>query len=208
MESVDRLTELFRRFPGIGPRQAKRFVYFLLTEKPAYSEELAKSITSLKDSVRECPECHRFFSSKADSKDGKCSICKSSGRDHTLLLVVEKDADLEAMEKSKSYNGLYFVLGGTSPLMEEKKEGGNGGRIRTKELADRVSTEKDLSEVILAFSITTEGEHTAENIESLLRPVSIKNKFKITVLGRGLSTGSELEYSDSDTLKSALKNRV
>ena len=208
MEAVDRLAELFRRFPGIGPRQAKRFVYFLLTEKPAYSEELAKSITSLKDSVRECPECHRFFASKPDEKNTKCSVCKSSGRDRSLLLVVEKDADLEAMEKSKSYNGLYFVLVGTSPLMEEKEEGSNGGRIRTKELLDRVSDEKGLSEVILAFSVTTEGEHTAENIESLLRPVATKNKFKITVLGRGLSTGSELEYSDSDTLKSALKNRV
>ena len=200
---VEKLTELFRRFPGIGPRQAKRFVYFLLGERPAYLKELTDGIVELKKSVRECPECHRFFNSTSAAL---CTICKSEQRDRSTLLLVEKDVDLDAMEKSGVYNGVYFVLGGTVPLLEDKRS----SAVRLTELSKRIADlqKTGLSEVILAFSVTTEGEYTIERVTEIIRPLAEQKPFKITLLGRGLSTGSEVEYADSDTLKSALEHRT
>jgi len=117
-------------------------------------------------------------------------------------MVVAKDTDLEAMEKSKTYEGKYFVLGGTIALIEKK----NGDVLRIKELISRVEKEVKagtVKEVILALSANPDGEHTADELRTLLTPYNVA----ISTLGRGLSTGSELEYADAKTLKNALKNR-
>lgn len=205
MSTFDKLAELFRAFPGIGPRQAKRFVYFLLSRDKEYLEELNALITNLKEHIVQCKECFRFFQRR--NGEALCPICADPNRDTGELMVVAKDTDLEAMEKSNTYHGKYFVLGGTITLVERK----NGDKLRLKELTARAARAitpakagvQSLKEIILALSANPDGEHTADELKTLLTPLSVK----ISTLGRGLSTGSELEYADKETLKSALKNR-
>jgi recombination protein RecR len=201
MDSFNKLTDLFRQFPGIGPRQAKRFVYFLLSRDRTYLEELNDLIANLKEAILQCKECFRFFQKRNGAT--LCPICADPNRDTGELMVVAKDTDLEAMEKSGTYSGKYFVLGGTMALIERK----NGDKLRFKELQARVTKDAKattLKEVILALSANPDGEHTTDELKTLLKPSGLK----ITTLGRGLSTGSELEYADKETLKSALKNRA
>ena len=121
-------------------------------------------------------------------------------------MVVEKDIDLNNIESANSYNGLYYVLGGLVPPIGAKLP----EEVRMKELFEKVkqmTMSKNLKEIILAFSATKEGENTEQYIKSILEPIVQKYPFKISLLGRGLSTGTELEYADRDTLKNALRRR-
>jgi recombination protein RecR len=204
MNSIQRLTEYFSEFPGIGPRQARRFVYYLLTRNQQSLSELTELIQGLKKDIRVCQSCFRFFQ---DSHPGAlCAICTNEHRDHTVRMIVSRDTDLENVEKTKSFNGLYFVLGGSVPILEKTPE----QRVRSKELLkiiEKDARQAGLQEVILAMNATPEGENTGEYLESLLRPLTSELSLKISHLGKGISTGTELEYSDADTLKNALKNR-
>jgi len=210
MDAIEKLTEIFKEFPGIGDRQAKRFVYFLMSRTPAYSENLSSLITDLKKEVAQCKECFRFFilNSKA-APEGKqvCDICGNANTDPSILMVVEKDSDLESVKKSRVYNGKYFILGGLVPIVEKNTK----SRIRIEELKQKISkgenNKKGLQEIILAFSLSPQGDHTDSYVREQLKDVAEKSKIKISSLGKGLSTGTELEYSDNDTLKNALKNR-
>ena len=194
--NIDRLIESFLKFPGIGPRQAKRFVYFLAGESKEYVDNLAKLISEIKSGMKQCGSCFRYFESKNIETD-LCSICAGSSRDSSLIMLVEKDVDLENIERTGNFRGKYFVLGGLLSLA------GNGTpEVRLKQLFDKVQKEKP-AEIILATSATIEGENTNLYIERILEPL----KVKISRLGRGLSTGAELEYSDSETIENALKNR-
>src|SRR3989344_4542877 len=127
MDSFNKLSDLFRQFPGIGPRQAKRFVFFLLSRDKEYLEELNTLVANLKDHIVQCKECFRFFQKKNGST--LCPICADPNRDTGELMVVAKDTDLEALEKSNTYFGKYFVLGGTIALVEKK----NGEKLRLAE---------------------------------------------------------------------------
>jgi recombination protein RecR len=204
MTSIEKLTEIFSKFPGIGPRQSKRFVYFLLTRNRSFLEDLSSNLLSLKKNIRVCEFCYRFYQSQ--SNDSKfCNICGDNNRDNHILMVVEKDADLETIESTGVYNGKYFILGGTVPILEENPE----NKVRSKELLnliEREVKESDLNEIILATSANPEGDSTHSYLISLLKPL-IENGINISTLGRGLSTGTELEYSDKDTIKNALENR-
>ena len=194
--NIDRLIESFLKFPGIGPRQAKRFVYFLAGESKEYADNLAKLISEVKSGMKQCGSCFRYFESKSVEAD-LCPICAGSGRDSSLIMLVEKDVDLENIERTGNFRGKYFVLGGLLSLA------GNGTpEVRLKQLFEKVQKEKP-AEIILATSATIEGENTNLYIERILEPL----KVKISRLGRGLSTGAELEYSDSETIENALKNR-
>jgi len=204
MSAFDSLSELFRQFPGIGPRQAKRFVYFLLSQEPTFVAKLAELASALKDEIRQCKECFRYFQRRNGA--ALCPICADQNRTGSVLMVVAKDTDLESLEKSGVYDGRYFVLGGTIPLLEAK----SADRIRTKELMARIGAgaqSGELKEVILALSANTEGEFTADELRKILSPLIEGKNIRISTLGRGLSTGSELEYADKETLKSALQNR-
>lgn len=204
MNPLDTLTQYFRDFPGIGERQAKRFAYYLLTKDATFLENFAESITTLKEGITECGLCHRFFAHTINQIDSTCDICKDPKADNTQIIVVEKDADLEMIRRSKTYNGLYFVLGGVVPVLEKNPE----QRVRIRQLMQRIeSLAGTVNEIIIAMSLTPVGEHTDEYIRIALKPVTEKNNIKISSLGRGLSTGLELEYSDTATLKSALGNR-
>jgi recombination protein RecR len=196
MDRVDELSRAFERFPGIGPRQARRFVYYLLAKPANDRSRLADLISRIGDDVRQCAECLRFWSGAG----ALCPYCADPARDDTQLMLVEKDQDLLAIERSGSYRGRYFVLGGVLTLSGK-------GAIRERELIERVErrAKEGLQELILALSATSEGEHTSDHIRRLLEP--LRSHLRFSTLGRGLSTGSELEYADTPTLSGALQNR-
>lgn len=201
MNRITKLAEYFSQFPGIGPRQSKRFVYFLLTQPSSFHGELAKLVKDLGSVVSECTLCHRFFT--VDGVDvSVCDICSSQSRKKDTLLIVEKDVDLDNIERSQIYKGHYFVLGGIVPILDKNPE----KRVRTKELSKRLD-EGGFKEIILAISATPDGDNTGKFIREFIENLKSKSSYKISELGRGLSTGSELEYSDMDTIKNALENR-
>jgi recombination protein RecR len=211
MSPIDKLTEYFMDFPGIGPRQAKRFAYYLLTRDQHTLDDIGEQIRELKQHIKICKKCFRFFVKNVQS-DTVCSICSNIDRNTENLLIVPRDNDLEVIEKSKSFDGLYFVLGGTVPILEKNPE----SRIRIKDLKKRIEEEiknqkakpeHSLKEIILATNYNPEGENTMEYIEEELKPLIGETSIKITHLGRGFSTGTEIEYSDTATIQNALKNR-
>lgn len=201
MNIIDELTELFKEFPGIGPRQARRFVYYLLRKNGDYINKIVTLIPELRKKTKTCNECFRFFSSPSS----KCSICENKNRNSKILMVVARDSDLENIEKTDTFNGYYFVLGGLLPVLEKDSK----KHIRLNELLKLISQKKDLGEIILAFPVNPEGDNTAQflkkEIEQQIR--NPKSEIRISTLGRGLSTGLELEYSDKETIKNALQNR-
>ena len=202
MDTLHELTEIFRSFPGIGPRQAKRFVHHLL-QRGEDAEKLSALAARLRKSVMRCELCRRFFNKESAFK--KCRVCRDEGRDKAALLVVARDIDLEAVEKSGSFRGYYFVLGGTIPILDKQPE----KRVALAALLARAekAAKEGLKEIVLALSANPEGEHTAETAARILAPLAKEYNIKISALGRGLSTGTELEYADAETLKSAFKNR-
>jgi recombination protein RecR len=204
MNSLDKLVTYFENFPGIGARQARRFAFHILTLPKVEVDELSTLISSIQNNVTECASCRRFFSKNADSSD-ICEICADYNRDHSKLLVVERDTDIRSIERSGVYDGLYFVLGGTVPLLEsrENKKLRGGGLKRVIE----ARMDAGLTEVILGFSINPDGENTGRFVEAIIREIPDSERIKVSHLGRGLSTGSELEYADPETLKNALQNR-
>jgi recombination protein RecR len=197
MDKIDELAQALARFPGIGPRQGKRFVFYLLAAPASERTKLAELIVSLGKDVRQCPDCLRFYNG---SLAAICNYCSDKTRDDTQLMLIEKDQDLAAVERAGTYKGRYFVLGGVLTLTGK-------GAIREKELVKIIEKrlKNNLKEIVLALSATSEGEHTADRVRELLMPY--RDHVKTSVLGRGLATGSELEYSDAETLRAALTNR-
>ncbi len=199
MNSIDKLSELFSKFPGIGPRQAKRFVYFLLAKNDHYSGDLVRAIENLKKEIVQCSSCLRFFA-KNGYETKICNLCSDETREHSMLMILARDVDLEMVEKSGSYHGQYLVLGGVVPILEKEPE----KRIRMKELDARLNGDKELKEVILAMNANLDGENTAEFIKQRFADSGLT----FSILGRGLSTGAELEYADPETLKNAFLHRT
>jgi recombination protein RecR len=196
MDHIEELAHALSRLPGIGPRQAKRFVFFLLSAPAQDRTKLAELISTLGKDVHQCTECMRFY----NGSSGACNYCSDKQRDDSELMLVEKDQDLAAVERAGTYKGRYFVLGGVLTLTGK-------GSIREKELVKAVEKhlKSGLKEIVLALSATSEGEHTADRVRELLLPY--RDAVKTSALGRGLATGSELEYSDAETLRAALSNR-
>ncbi len=207
MNATDRLAELFMRFPGIGPKQAKRFVYYLLREHSHFKEQLIKALEELKFTGKQCDMCFRFFGDKnAASTKTKCGICEDETRERKTLMLLEKELDMDAIEKTDSYNGLYFILGGLVPPLTEKPS----EIIRIRELTARIHEglkNEALEEIIFAFPVTDYGDVTTEYIEKTIKQIVGIEKVKLTHLARGLSSGLELEYVDRNTFENALERR-
>jgi recombination protein RecR len=201
MDSLRRLEELFAHFPGIGPRQARRFVYYLLSKSPSFISEFTSLVEEVRKASSTCNSCHRLFMGK--SALSLCTICSDQKRTQTTLMIVARDSDFETVEKSGAYQGLYFILGGTVPLMDTEPE----KRIRLQALLERISSSPALSEIILSFNTTPDGEHTATIVKNAIQELTLTKPITVSILGRGLSTGAELEYVDGETIRSALRNR-
>lgn len=205
MSSLDSLAHIFTQFPGIGQRQARRFAYFLRSRDPRFIEKLISELKELHASVAICPSCFRLFGKQGTQS--QCSHCSDTNRDITQLMVVQRDADLDAIEKTGIYKGYYFVLGGGVPVLEKNPH----ERIRLKDflavIEHRLPT--GLQEIIFALNANPEGENTEDIVRNELKSILEKaaNSITLSRLGRGISTGTELEYVDSSTLQSALSNR-
>jgi len=189
--------KLLQKLPGVGPRQAARFILALLDKDQSELKELGQAIANLKTDIRFCRECFNI------SENSHCNICSDPKRDSTKLLVVEKVTDLDSVEKTGLYKGLYHVLGGSiNPL-----DGATSETLRFKELERRLASmnnEHKSIELIIATNPSTSGETTALYIKDLFKN---KSGLTITRLGRGLASGSNLEYADEITLKHALDYR-
>lgn len=204
MSNLDKLIEHFEEFPGVGARQARRFAFHILTLAPEKINDIANLILNLQSTVAECVSCHRFFSRNGGSAI-ECSICSDHNRDRSKLMIVERDSDIVAIERSNVYDGLYFVLGGTIPLLNSKETKSLRSGALKSVVEMRIAQE--LSEIILAFAVNPDGENTSRYVESFLKEYITAHSIKVSQLGRGLSTGSELEYADPETIKNALLNR-
>lgn len=196
-QELERLAQLFLKFPGIGRRQATRFAYFILTQSESYVATLARTLIEARGQAHTCTKCLRVY----EGRPGMCEICSNPKRDQHTLVVVEKSQDIDSFAKT-DYNGLFFVLGGLIPIIQKSILAGTNAQL----LIERAQKEAlDLTEIILAFPLTPNGEHTDSAVRDMLRPVSIT--FSVTSLGRGLSTGAELEYADAESLNASLKKR-
>lgn len=204
---VQQLIDLLSKLPGIGPRAAARFAFFLLKEENELADALAGALKDVKTKVHPCAQCYRLIEVSPNGSSKLCDYCRDSRRDPTLVTVVEKESDMLNLEKTGVYSGLYHVLGGViSPLDSESPK-----KLHLRELHDRVKNlleQRGICEVVLGTNPTTEGDTTALYLERILSPLKNRyEKFKLSRLARGLSLGSELEYADEITLRNALMNR-
>ncbi|MGB0925232.1 MAG: toprim domain-containing protein [Minisyncoccia bacterium] len=200
MNSIDKLAELFEKFPGIGKRQARRFVYFLLHKDTGYIQQLLNEIAAVKQDINQCQECYRFYPRDAESI---CPICRNN-TETKQIMIVEKDADLENIHKTNLYEGKYFVLGGFIASHEKKRSYARVDQLLAR--TERDTQNKQLNELIFGLSVSPEAEHTRLRLYAMIHEKYPDLVF--STLGRGLSTGTELEYSDTETLKYALNSRI
>ncbi len=194
--SIQRLIDLLSKLPTVGPRTASRFVFYLLKKPQKEIKELSEALLNLNKNIKQCSLCFKFFEPQKDEEI--CEICSNPSRNKKQLCIIEKEADLLAIEKINQYKGLYFILGGTISVLKR-----NTKRIKDKELKKRIKNDSKIKEIIIATNPTTEGQATALYLEKILKPF---NK-KITQLAKGLPVGGELEYADNETLSSAFKGR-
>jgi len=192
--SIQNLINLLSRLPGLGQRSAARLAIWLLNQPAEDLNNLAIAISNLKTQTNVCQTCFNLVS----NGDQFCSICADKGRDHSTICIIEDALDIIPIEKTKCYRGVYHILGGTlAPL-----DGIGPDKLRIRELLVKIKNNPP-KEIILALDSTTEGDTTILYLERTLKPFNLK----ITRLGRGLSTGSDLEYADEATLSNAFAGR-
>ena len=192
-DAVEIIAEQFRRLPGIGIKSARRLAYFML-ERP--QEDVDTFLNTIKEA--RAHSCYCSICGNLSTSD-PCPICSDDSRDQHTLCVVEQPPDVQAMEKSQEYHGLYHVLhGALSPL-----DGIGPEQLRIKELLHRLESSQ-VKEVIIATDPDTEGEATAYYLSRLIKPSGIK----VTRIARGLPAGGDIGYADSITLAGAVQNRT
>ncbi len=199
-EEYNKLYEYFKNFPGIGKRQAERFVFHILSKDPHWVESFINEIRKAKENVHECVDCCRIFRNKYGEKFNQCELCRSQVRDRNILAVVEKNIDAEVFLKKASWTGLMFVLGGQFQVIEKK----NPPKVNLEKLLQfikklSIQTPGGLYEIILCTSLNPDGVFTASVLKQKINQFLEENKIpsiKITTFGRGSSTGTELEYAD------------
>jgi len=190
---MTRVVKELSRLPGIGEKTASRLAFNLLNRPRDQVIALAESLLEMKERVGLCSDCFGL------SDNPRCQVCEDPARDREVICVVEGPADLMAIERARSFNGVYHVLhGAVSPL-----DGIGPEDVKINELVARVTPPAQVREVIIATNATVEGEATALYIARALKPLGVK----ATRLARGLPAGGDLEYSDSATLQSALSGR-
>ena len=189
---MSRLVQELNRLPGIGPKSAQRLAYYIIRLPDDDAHALADAVTSVKQNIVFCEECQNLTDASP------CQVCSDPHRDRTTICVVEDPLDVLAMERTRSYRGLYHVLHGViSPI-----NGIGPDQLKLKELFNRL-TRDDVAEMVVATNPTLEGEATAMYI----RRHQSQGNIKITHLARGLPVGGSLEYTDETTLTRAFQGR-
>jgi recombination protein RecR len=192
MDSFSKLIYVLSKLPGIGEKSATRLAYYILMQDEHFATELSTAIIDAKQKIGQCRLCLNF------SDEPVCRVCSDSSRDHDLICVVERPADVTAFEQSGSFNGVYHVLHGVlSPL-----DGIGPEKLRIRELFARAH--KSIREIILAMNPSVEGDATALYLSRILKPMGIK----VTRLAHGLPVGAMIEYTDRQTLGRALQYRT
>ncbi|MHB0995413.1 MAG: recombination mediator RecR [Elusimicrobiales bacterium] len=195
MKALEKIISVFRKFPGVGPKQAERFALYVVRASDPEIESLVESLREVKASVRYCRECFNY------AEGDLCPVCADEHRDRSLICVVERPQDLAAIEKAKSFSGVYHVLhGAVSPAAGVAPE-----HIKLKELLDRVkAADGAVKEVVIATNPDADGEATAMYLIRLLKPYV----GGITRIAYGVPLGGDIDYMDEVTLGYALKGRV
>ena len=190
--SLEGLIEALRCLPGVGPKSAQRMAYYLLQHDRTGARRLGEALDTALQAVLHCQRCNTFTESEV------CDRCASPKRDASQLCIVETPVDMNMMEQSHAYNGLYYVLmGRISPL-----DGVGPRELKLDRLLARAS-DGVVREVILATNYTNEGEATAHYLSELLKSRGVE----VSRIARGVPVGGELEYVDSGTLAQAMRER-
>ena len=196
-EPVTKLIDEFKRLPGVGHKSAQRLAFHVLRMPQADVERFVAAMEEVKRKIVSCTVCNNL------TDVDPCRFCSSTSRDRSMICVVEEPYNLVAVEKTRSYNGLYHVLHGSlSPIRGLGPED-----LRLQNLLPRLRPENndgvEVREVILATNPNTEGEATASYISRLLKPLGVR----VTRIAMGMPVGSDLEYVDEVTMDKALANR-
>ena len=192
LTEIEELIKVISKFPGLGPKSAKRIILSLINNK---DEIMKPTITALVNAFKNISRCS--FCGSLKSKDSGCNNCENISKKYSKICVVESIADQWSIENTKIFNGYFHILGGTISSVGNKKE-----ELLINSLVERVNKEK-IDEVILATSATVEGQTTAYYIQDSLKNTNTK----ITILAQGLPVGGEIESLDDGTLYSAFKFR-
>ena len=189
---IQELIDELGRLPGVGPKSAQRIAFYLLQADDDQAKRLAEVLTEVKERVRFCEQCGNVAEAEL------CNICRDPRRSKASICVVEESKDVQAIERTREFKGLYHVLGGAiSPI-----EGIGPDNLRIKELVSRLS-DPEIKEVIIATDPNLEGEATATYLTRMLSPMGIT----ISRLASGLPVGGDLEYADEITLGRAFEGR-
>ena len=192
--ALQKAIEALGVLPGVGPRSAERYAYYLLKSDPSKALQIADTLSDLQTSIKYCPKTFAFI----DSSEEISSLYSDPERDKTVVAVVEDPFDIVALERTAQFQGTYHVLGGLiSPIDNVGPE-----KLHLKELVRRIDEDK-VKEIILATNGSVEGESTALYIAQAIGD----RKVKLTRLARGLPIGLDLEYADQITLSRALEGR-
>jgi len=193
VNTLDALIKQLSRLPGIGPKSASRLAYYLLKTDRNFTDTLSKLIKQVKDTIKNCSVCGTY------TEQDPCAICSNPRRDKSTICIVENPQDVQTIEATGEYRGVYHVLMGViSPI-----NGVGPENIRIESLAERVRKD-GAEEIILAMNPTVEGDTTALYISDRLKNENIR----ITRMASGLPFGGDLEYVDSLTLRRSLQGRV
>lgn len=189
---IQELIDELGRLPGVGPKSAQRIAFYLLQTDDDQAKKLAEVLLEVKERVRFCERCGNVAEAEL------CNICRDTRRSNSSICVVEESKDVQAIERTREFRGLYHVLGGAiSPI-----EGIGPDNLRIKELVARLS-DPEIKEVIIATDPNLEGEATATYLTRMLSPMGIT----ISRLASGLPVGGDLEYADEITLGRAFEGR-
>jgi len=193
-DSIRNAAAAFDTLPGVGPRAALRYAYWLVTQPKEAIGRFARSVQGLAEGLTICTECGQW------SDRSVCAICTNTERNTSVLCVVATSPDVQSIEDTGAFKGRYHVLGGTlDPI-----EGRTPDTLSIQKLLKRIQASSDrVTEVILALNTDVPGDVTALYLKQQLEPLQLK----VTRLARGLPTGAALEYADSMTLANAVKNR-
>lgn len=191
-EPLQRLIDEFKRLPGVGQKSAQRLAFHVLRSPREQAARLSAALLDVKDNLGVCAECGNISDAEL------CPFCRDAHRDKTVICVVEEPHNILPIETTRTFDGLYHVLGGSiSPLRGVGPE-----QLNIKTLLDRIAR-GEVKEVILATNPTVEGEATAVYLSRLLRPLEIK----VTRIAMGIPVGSDLEFADQVTMSKSLENR-
>jgi recombination protein RecR len=191
-KAIQNLIETFSKLPGVGPKTAERYIFYLLKQDAEELQKFAQSIAELKEKITICQNC------LAVADENPCYICSDKKRDKTIICVVSNTRDMLAIEAIKQYNGIYHILGGSLDSIS----GIGPDKLNIKQLLEKIK-KSNVKEIILGLNPNFSGEATAIYLTKIIKPL----KIKVSRLAKGLPMGSDLEYADEITLSNSLKFR-